>query len=268
MVFQFVLTFLLSRLRRTLTIDSLGSSDPENAGGSDTDTEVRLAEFGYATEPDGERAPTSDDTIDEIAREVDERSRGQHADDAEFEFSGEEADLGDVTPPRLWRQRRLSLSHRFPTFTSLTTTPTWWHRFKHLVFPPNPDFDELVPHYRMTPVISGIIVPFSLLLEIPGLTEHWYIRTEGNNIVETRPNSVILEVGLAVSIFSGLVANIFLVMRFLEIRVKTMTILSVAFLSIHGESRSGILSLDSILIMNRRCHQHHRRHRFRNRTSL
>jgi hypothetical protein len=240
MVFQLVLPSFLSRLRRNTSTDSSGS-DPEN----DTDTEVRRGEFGavYATEPDAERAPTSrnpEDVIDEIAREVDERRRRQpvriDADDVDFEFSGEEADLADI-PPRRWRRRRLSLSRRFSTFSSVTTSPSWWQRFKHFVWPPNPDFDELVPHYRLTPIVSGIVVPFSLLLEIPGLTEHWYIRTEGNSVVETRPNSSILEAGLAVSIFSGLVANVFLVMRFLEIRVKTMTILSVLFLSIHGQFR-------------------------------
>ena len=28
------------------------------------------------------------------------------------------------------------------------------------------------PKFRWTPILSGLIVPFSILLEIPGLTEH------------------------------------------------------------------------------------------------
>jgi hypothetical protein len=245
-IFHLVVPFLLSRIRRNSTADFFqDSSDLENAGRSDTDrAEIRPGEFGsvYAVEPDEQALASSspDNLIDEIPREVDESRHsqpdGNDANDGESESSGEGTDLGDVTPSRI-SQRRPSLGRRFST-SSLTLTPTRWQKFKNFIFPPTPDFDELIPQYRIAPIISGMAVPFALLLEIGGLTESWYIRVEGNNVVETRPNSAILDVGLAVSIFNLSLVNIFLVLRFLEIRVKTMTIFSVVFLTTHGELHS------------------------------
>lgn len=113
----------------------------------------------------------------------------------------------------------------------------WYTRVKNYVFPPDESDDALekfVPNYRWTPIISGVVVPFALLLEIPGLTEHWYIRTVANQVAETRSNSVILDVGLALSMACGLFANICLILRFLEKWIKTVTLLTMAFLTIHG----------------------------------
>lgn len=81
--------------------------------------------------------------------------------------------------------------------------------------------------------VSGIICPFSVLLEIPGLTTRWYVKTEGYNVIETQPNPVILDVGLALSMLFGVLANIALIHRFLEKRVRISTIVSIACLSIH-----------------------------------
>ena len=33
--------------------------------------------------------------------------------------------------------------------------------------------DEFIPNYRWLPILSGIAIPFSILLQIPGLTERW-----------------------------------------------------------------------------------------------
>jgi hypothetical protein len=66
------------------------------------------------------------------------------------------------------------------------------------------------------------------------LTEHWYIRTEYNQIIERRLNPAILDIGLGISFACAVVANICLITRFLEKRVKTMTILCATFLTIHG----------------------------------
>lgn len=88
--------------------------------------------------------------------------------------------------------------------------------------------------YRYMPLLTGIIIPFSILLEIPGLTEHWYIRTEGNQVVETKSNPPILDAGLAISMASAVLANICLLMRFMEKgSVKLMTLLCIIFLTIH-----------------------------------
>ncbi|OJA20014.1 hypothetical protein AZE42_05864 [Rhizopogon vesiculosus] len=112
--------------------------------------------------------------------------------------------------------------------------PSFLIRVKTFIFPPSSDDSSFVPNYRLTPLISGIVIPFSILLEIPGLTGHWYIRTEGNDIVETRPNSAILDAGLAISMACAVIANVCLIVRFLEKRVMTMTLSCILFLSIHG----------------------------------
>jgi potassium channel subfamily K len=96
------------------------------------------------------------------------------------------------------------------------------------------DLESFVPQYRYLPILSGVIIPFSILLEVPGLTEDWYIRTVDNKVAETRPNTVILDVGLGFSLLCGVIANICLYARFLEKKIKLMTFLCVIFLTIHG----------------------------------
>ena len=106
------------------------------------------------------------------------------------------------------------------------------------IFPSPSDEEEIqayIPHYRILPILSGIIIPFSILLEIPGLTADWYIRMDGSTVVPSKPNSPLLDVGIALSMFCAVLANICLVVRFLERRIKAMTILCVLFLSIHGK---------------------------------
>ncbi|EIN08970.1 voltage-gated potassium channel [Punctularia strigosozonata HHB-11173 SS5] len=93
--------------------------------------------------------------------------------------------------------------------------------------------NEVVPKYRYTPLVSGIAIPFCILLQIPGLTEHWYIRTYGNQIVETRANPAILDVGICLSMASAVLASMCLIVRFLEKRVLLSTILCLGFLTFH-----------------------------------
>ncbi|KAH9887203.1 hypothetical protein C8Q73DRAFT_255695 [Cubamyces lactineus] len=109
-------------------------------------------------------------------------------------------------------------------------------RLKSYVWPTDDnsnDVDKLAPNYRWTPILSGIVIPFSILLEIPGLTEDWYIRTENHQTVEKRKNPVILEVGMVISIICALIANVSLVLRFLEKRVQTVTLLCIVSLTVH-----------------------------------
>ncbi|KZT28026.1 voltage-gated potassium channel [Neolentinus lepideus HHB14362 ss-1] len=121
----------------------------------------------------------------------------------------------------------------FPSFTSSRAT-SWWSKLKTLLFPSSgPNLDQYIPNYRSTPILAGIVVPFSILLEIPGLTDHWYIRTVNHQTVEYRSNPAILDAGLAVSMACGVLANVCLIVRFLEKRVKSMTILCALFLTIH-----------------------------------
>jgi hypothetical protein len=99
-------------------------------------------------------------------------------------------------------------------------------------------YDRLsdIPSYRTAPMISGALIPFAILLQIPGITEHWYVRTEAGKIVDDRPNPRILNVVIGVSFACAVVANIALLMRFFERRVAAMTVLAIVFLSIHGMS--------------------------------
>ncbi|KAJ7596567.1 hypothetical protein C8J56DRAFT_850011 [Mycena floridula] len=111
---------------------------------------------------------------------------------------------------------------------------SWYSKLKSVVNPKDEkDIADYVPNYRYTPILSGIIIPLSILLEIPGLTENWYVRTLNNKTVETRRNPMILDIGLAFSMACGVAANIALIVRFLEKRVKLMTVLCIIFLTLH-----------------------------------
>lgn len=103
---------------------------------------------------------------------------------------------------------------------------------------PSPNNEEeiqaYIPHYRILPILSGVAIPFCILLDIPGLTADWYTRTDGSTIVASKHNPPLLVIGVALSLVCAVLANICLVVRFLETRIKTMTILCVLFLSIHG----------------------------------
>ncbi|KAI0074973.1 voltage-gated potassium channel [Panus rudis PR-1116 ss-1] len=127
------------------------------------------------------------------------------------------------------------LIRRSTTDTGDSEKPSLLSRVKSFLFPKeDPDsLDRFVPHYRWTPIISGIVIPFSILLEIPGLTERWYIRTENGQTVETKPNPAVLDTGLACSLAFGLIANIALIFRFLEKRVKLFTLVAIFFLTLH-----------------------------------
>lgn len=104
---------------------------------------------------------------------------------------------------------------------------------------PSPNDEEeiqaYIPHYRILPIFSGITIPFCILLDIPGLTADWYIRTSGSTIIASKPNPPLLDAGIALSLLCAVLANLCLVVRFLERRIKTMTILCTIFLSIHGK---------------------------------
>ncbi|GAB1526845.1 hypothetical protein RhiTH_010017 [Rhizoctonia solani] len=110
-----------------------------------------------------------------------------------------------------------------------------WTRIKDYLWGQEADESkgEYIPNFRWTPILSGVIIPFAILLEIPGLTEHWYIRTIGNKTVETQDNSKILDAGLAISMASAVVANVALITRFLERRVRLATFVAIGGLVIH-----------------------------------
>ncbi|KAJ7753828.1 hypothetical protein B0H16DRAFT_1544072 [Mycena metata] len=141
----------------------------------------------------------------------------------------------DEAPARALIRRGRTYSSSLSLITHEVISPAWWTRLREVLNPKTTqqDLESYIPNYRYTPILSGIVIPFSILLEIPGLTEHWYIRTVDNKIVENVPNPTILNVGLGLSMACALAANICLVVRFLEKKVKLMTIGCIVFLTIH-----------------------------------
>ena len=132
---------------------------------------------------------------------------------------------------------RIAFSERTQTITSSEYSfnpPSLYARLKAYIWPSDDQIETFVPNYRWTPILSGIIIHFSILLEIPGLTVRWYIKTENHKTVATQPNPVILDVGLAISLACAVIANVGLVLRFLEKRVQTVTLVCITFLTIHG----------------------------------
>ena len=78
-------------------------------------------------------------------------------------------------------------------------------------------------------------MPFSILLEIPGLTGNWFIRRVNNHAVFKEPTPRLLTAGLSFSLACAVVANLALIRRYMEYRPKAMTILAICALSLHGE---------------------------------
>lgn len=172
-----------------------------------------------------------------LRRDSERRDADDGALDPDDEYDGDGGDDANDEP-----QNGGPVERTWTTGSTITMRSTVRHgpvgrafvRIRKFLFQPGPEDSQIVPHYRHLPILSGVVVPFSTLLEIPGLTEHWYIRTEGSAVVEIRANPAILDVGMAVSMACGLLANVFLVCRFLEKRPRTMTLLAIVCLTLHG----------------------------------
>ena len=93
---------------------------------------------------------------------------------------------------------------------------------------------DKVKTYRILPIFSGIMIPFSIMLSIPSLLGYWSIRTENNVTTEIRHNPVLLGVGIGFSMACACLANAFLVVRFAERGIKLMTLASIAFLTLQS----------------------------------
>jgi potassium channel subfamily K len=128
------------------------------------------------------------------------------------------------------------------TFSSSTVSnfsraslPKWLVKTKEALFCSHRD-EQILPNYRRTPIISGSLIPFSILLEIPGLTEPWYVRTDGHQTVETRKNPPLVYISISISMALAVLANVTLIYRFLGRHVKRNTIISIVALTVHGKS--------------------------------
>ena len=97
------------------------------------------------------------------------------------------------------------------------------------------DPDSTARSYRNLPIFSGIMIPFSIMLLIPSLTGYWYVRTgEGHTLLEMRPNPILLDVAMGLSMGCGVIASACLVVRFAERMIIWMTFLCILFLTLHG----------------------------------
>jgi hypothetical protein len=144
------------------------------------------------------------------------------------------------------RRRRIDIPTRFSAGprrrhpSAKTAGQSLSSRIRQFVFPPpRSALTSTQGHtVRFLPILSGIAIPFSILLSIPGLTEHWYIVTENDKTVLTHPNSALLNVGMAISLACAVCANVAIIVRFMEKQVLRMTLLAIAALSVHGRCRN------------------------------
>lgn len=196
------------------------SADPEDPEKAGRDVAPASGDDSEQESPDS--APNDDSTDD------DESIQGSGPQDAN------EDEPGEPSPPR----RRVTFGTT-PSgeSTSSEETPakrSLLIRLKAFIFPSH-DLDEHPSNHRILPVISGLVIPFSILLEIPGLTDSWYIRTDSTAVIQTLPNPASLEVLLAISVFFAVVANVSLICRFLEKGpVLATTLITIGSLTIHG----------------------------------
>lgn len=196
------------------------SADPEDPekGGQETEP---------AVDDDNEQESRDFAPNDDIT-EDDESIQGSGSQDAD------EDEAGESSPPRRRVTFGTTPSGEPSSSENAPAKPRLMARLKAIVFPPHEE-DEHPSNHRILPVISGLVIPFSILLEIPGLTDNWYIRTNQNAIIQTLPNPASLEVLLAISMFFAVVANVSLICRFLEKGpVLATTLTTIASLTIHG----------------------------------
>lgn len=151
---------------------------------------------------------------------------------------------------------RVNMGCRSPSFRPLTRT------ISH-----TEDVGEEVngsPTYRVLPIFSGLLVPFAILLAIPSLTDRWYIRTGENHVViESQPNPWLLITSTSVSMACAILACACLVVRFAERAVKSMTLLAIAFLTVHGAiAWLSFLAHRTLTLLFDRYHQHYNGHPF------
>jgi potassium channel subfamily K len=119
---------------------------------------------------------------------------------------------------------------------SRPSLPKWLVKTKEALFTSHREHEQILPNFRRTPIISGSLIPFSILLEIPALTEPWYVRTYNHQTVETRKDPPLVTISISISMALAVLANVALLFRFLERHVKRNTIICIVALTVHGKS--------------------------------
>ena len=150
-----------------------------------------------------------------------------------------EKDTRQSTPVRLGA-RRMSIGSSFSSFSTSPSIRSRFH-FHRNALKGLPEDHHIT--YRFLPIISGILIPISILLSIPSLIGPWYDRTNANHVtIESRPNSLLLNLGMGFGTTCIILANICIIARFAERKVLTMTWLCIIFLTVHGESQHMIVN--------------------------
>lgn len=118
---------------------------------------------------------------------------------------------------------------------SRPSLPKWLVKVKESLFTSHREHEQILPNFRRAPIISGSLIPFSILLEIPALTEPWYVRTYNNQTVETRKDPPLVIISISISMALAVLANVALIFRFLGRHVKRNTIICIVALTVHGK---------------------------------
>lgn len=113
-------------------------------------------------------------------------------------------------------------SNTLQTFLTVTEVPHFGHSHLQTTGRSNDPSHSTIPGHdwrvRKTPIFSGLLAPFSIVLEVPGLTSKWYAKIDADGIVERFiDNPPILTAGLAISLACAVVANAAIILRFLEV---------------------------------------------------
>ncbi len=168
----------------------------------------------------------------------DEDSPGEIEDLDDFEDDVDDVDEGqqDEHQPRQGVPLTSTTTFSSASITNFSRPhlPKWLIKIKDVLF--GSHGEQISPNYRRAPIISGSLIPFSILLEIPGLTEPWYVRTDGHQTVETRKDPPLVLISISISIALAVLANVALICRFLGRNVKRNTIICIVALTVHGKS--------------------------------
>ncbi|SCV69367.1 BQ2448_2387 [Microbotryum intermedium] len=227
------------------SVEDVRTRAPPAATASSQGTRPRSGIFGRRASGRSEVISSEDDedgednarsiavTMDPAEPDLDRRGAPRRSDgnDQDDDDDDEEREDPDPDPRRRgrtrWRRKFHALTHKLhdkfikdERIGAITTIDAEGNVVKKI-------------QHRYLPILSGLLCPFSVLLDIPGLTERWYVRTSGFNVVETQPNPAILDVGQAISMALGVTANLALISRFLERKPYLCTWVAIVALTAH-----------------------------------
>jgi potassium channel subfamily K len=172
-------------------------------------------------------------------RDDQERSREEDIPEDELDDFDDDVDEGQQDGHQSRQGVPLTSTGTFSSASahfSRPSLPKWLVKVKESLFNSHSEHEQILPNFRRTPIISGSLIPFSILLEIPALTEPWYVRTYNNQTVETRKDPPLVIVSISISMALAVLANVALIFRFLERNVKRNTIICIVALTVHGKS--------------------------------